>query len=354
MAAVSMHAMAAVLSAGAAPRAELRSSFIVEKPAQVAAVGVRRRKSKLQEAGVQLQRHGDRRSRESKVSCSVAVVENAPKLSQPRNCSVLTGDEAVLCNLQPDADVVSAELRDSNIYLIGMMGCGKTTVGRILADALGYGFVDSDSLVEQTTGMSVADIFAQQGEAAFRDLETQAIAQLSSMGRLVVATGGGAVLRPANWEIMREGLVTWLDVPLEALASRVVAAGVNSRPILAENASGEDPYHAALKRLTSIWEKRKDLYLGAEIQVSLRDLASRINEDISGVSAPRIVNEIVHSLKDLLAARHSVCEVDNKEWCANEVVPDGLGSCVVPYGMEDKVGLEEVETTASRHMIMSS
>ena len=88
------------------------------------------------------------------------------------------------------ADLQSA-LRGTSIYLIGMMGVGKTTLGRELAHQLDYRFTDSDSLIEAVTQQSIPEIFAQQGEAAFRDIEAQVLMELSQYSRMVIATGGG-------------------------------------------------------------------------------------------------------------------------------------------------------------------
>ncbi|XP_059624382.1 shikimate kinase, chloroplastic-like isoform X2 [Cornus florida] len=125
------------------------------------------------------------------------------------------------------------------LYLVGMMGSGKTTVGRILSEALGYSFFDSDTLIEQTVGAnSVAEIFNAYGESCFRDNETEVLRKLSLMHRLVVSTGGGAVMRPINWKYMNKGISVWLDVPLEALARRIAAVGTKTRPLL-HNESGD-------------------------------------------------------------------------------------------------------------------
>ncbi|KZV25981.1 hypothetical protein F511_08926 [Dorcoceras hygrometricum] len=127
------------------------------------------------------------------------------------------------------------------IFLVGMMGSGKTTVGKVLSEGLGYSFCDCDTLIEQAAGGStVAEIFKMYGESFFRDSETEALEKLSSMHRLVVSTGGGAVIRPINWRYMQQGISVWLDVPLDALARRIAAVGTDSRPLL-EQESG-DPY----------------------------------------------------------------------------------------------------------------
>ncbi|KAL5216947.1 hypothetical protein ABZP36_008348 [Zizania latifolia] len=150
-----------------------------------------------------------------------------------------SADEALI--LKQKAEDVIPYLNERCIYLVGMMGSGKTTVGKILAEVLGYSFFDSDKLVEKAVGISsVAEIFQLHSEAFFRDNESEVLRDLSSMHRLVVATGGGAVIRPINWSYMRKGLTIWLDVPLDALARRIAKVGTASRPLLHQESG--DPY----------------------------------------------------------------------------------------------------------------
>ncbi|KAL7590240.1 hypothetical protein Lser_V15G37170 [Lactuca serriola] len=125
------------------------------------------------------------------------------------------------------------------IYLVGMMGSGKTTVGQILSEILGYSFVDSDKLIEEVVGgIAVADIFKLHGEKFFREKETEVLKKLSSMHGSVISTGGGAVVQPINWKYMQKGVTIFLDVPLETLALRIVTVGTACRPLLHDE-SGE-------------------------------------------------------------------------------------------------------------------
>lgn len=111
-------------------------------------------------------------------------------------------------------------LQFSNLVLVGMPGSGKTTVGRRIAERLRRPFVDVDELIVQRAGRSIPDIFAQDGEARFRDLETEVIEELSASHGLVVATGGGSVLRERNRALLRRnGLIIWLNRPLSDLPS---------------------------------------------------------------------------------------------------------------------------------------
>lgn len=107
----------------------------------------------------------------------------------------------------------------SSLVLIGMPGCGKTRIGQLAAQLLGKRFVDMDDEVVRRAGMTIPELFAVRGEAAFRDLESQVAAELGAQGGLVVATGGGAVLRGENVRALRQnGVLVYLDRPLEQLA----------------------------------------------------------------------------------------------------------------------------------------
>jgi len=107
------------------------------------------------------------------------------------------------------------------IFLIGMMGAGKTTVGRLLAQALHYTFVDCDAELERRAGVRIATMFAVEGEAGFREREAQLLDELTAQSGVVLATGGGVVLRPDNRARLRSrGLVIFLDASVAEIARR--------------------------------------------------------------------------------------------------------------------------------------
>jgi shikimate kinase len=151
-------------------------------------------------------------------------------------------------------------LQGTSLYLIGMMGSGKTTIGTLLADRLNYQFFDTDQLIEQITQQSVSQIFAESGESVFRQVETQVLAEVSSYLRKVISTGGGIVTTPENWGHLRNGVIVWLDAPIEVLKSRLESD--TTRPLLQSDTD-------LGTKLTSLLETRSALYLQADLRITI-------------------------------------------------------------------------------------
>ena len=165
-----------------------------------------------------------------------------------------------------------------SIALVGMPGCGKSTVGRHLARQLGWRFVDSDHEIERQIGGSIRTFFEQQGEAAFRELEQQMIAALTQQTEMVLATGGGAVLREANRRALKAGCkVVYLRSTPQELFRRL--RHDTQRPLLQVT----DP----LKRLRDLFHERDPLYRdAADFQI------------VTGrPSVPNLVNMILMQLE---------------------------------------------------------
>jgi len=150
-------------------------------------------------------------------------------------------------------------LKGINVYLIGMMGVGKTTVGQRLAKELGYRFVDTDVLIEQVAGQTINQIFADRGEDEFRQLEAQVLSEVSAYTNLTVATGGGIVLKQMNWSYLHQGLLIWLDAPVELLIQRL--QDDTTRPLLQTT----DPTAA----LQNLLDKRRLMYAEADLHIPI-------------------------------------------------------------------------------------
>ena len=147
---------------------------------------------------------------------------------------------------------------DRPIVLVGLMGAGKSTVGRRLAKRLGLPFVDTDTEIEEAAGATTAELFERYGETEFRDGERRLVSRLIDGTVRVIATGGGAFIDPATRQLLNERAITvWLDAPVEVLAERTGRR--DTRPLL----RGGDR-SAKLARLS---EQRQPMYAEAHIHV---------------------------------------------------------------------------------------
>jgi shikimate kinase len=167
---------------------------------------------------------------------------------------------------------MSARRKIHNLVLTGFMGSGKSSVGRLAAAHLRFRFVDTDTLIEARAGKSISVVFAQEGEAGFRERERQAVADLKNCRRTVIATGGGLVTNPANLDSLREhAMIVCLWASPDTLYERTRYAG--HRPLLKNN----DPL-ATIRRLVSEREpfyKRADVLINTE-QRSLREVTQQV------------------------------------------------------------------------------
>ncbi|KAL3678092.1 hypothetical protein R1sor_021048 [Riccia sorocarpa] len=241
-----------------------------------------------------------RRSRVGPSTRNALLDETRSRFQEETQCSELAfcEDEEFL----KESSAARAATRRHPHLLVGMMGSGKSTVGRGLAEALGYNFFDSDKLVEQAWGASVSEMFRADREQDFRNAEEDAIEWLCRLTHLVVATGGGAVIRHKNWDSMRHGITAWLDVPVDVLARRVVAVGCHSRPLLntANDASEDAAYKKALARLTSIFNERCDMYRKSDVVVSLKEIAGARSIDVESITPTMIAIKVLEEIGEKL------------------------------------------------------
>ena len=164
------------------------------------------------------------------------------------------------------------------IVLVGFMGAGKSTVGPLLARLLGWHFVDIDPLIEKAAGLSVAEIFAQRGEAFFRGEERRVAEDLAREERLVVAAGGGAFAHPETREALQRGaVVVWLRCDLDTILGRIPPDG--SRPLAANR-----------ERIQALFAERESSYRLADMTVDAKtggpdEVARRIARAVSGGGA---------------------------------------------------------------------
>ncbi len=171
-----------------------------------------------------------------------------------------------------------AYLVKKTIVLVGMMGAGKTAVGQALARALSVPFLDSDDEIRRAANMEIAEIFARDGEAFFRDREAEVIARLLESERCVLSTGGGAFLSERNRQaVSRAGVSVWLDAPLDLLWERV--RHKDTRPLLRT----PDPRAT----LAALYEARVPVYALADLSVKAR----------AEYSIARMAEEVIAALK---------------------------------------------------------
>jgi shikimate kinase len=157
-----------------------------------------------------------------------------------------------------------------NIYLVGFMGSGKSTVGKILAEKLNMNFIDIDKLIEEKEGRKIKDIFEQKGESYFRELERKQIEAIVNQKGLVVSTGGGLGANLDNMNLMKKnGDVVWLDVSLNTVLDRL--KNDQDRPLLKQ----------PTEKIKQLFEERKNVYRLANIRINAdKKTPSQIVEEI--------------------------------------------------------------------------
>ena len=164
--------------------------------------------------------------------------------------------------VQATPKTLKEKLGGRNIFLIGMMGSGKSQTGPVLAKMINYAFVDTDDVIEKASKQSISSIFEKDGEKVFRDVEKKVLKEISQHHSLVIATGGGLVTLPENWGILHQGIVIWLDLDLKRSIKRL-ESDKKQRPLLI----GDD----LADTFSQIYESRKPMYLESDLRIEVED-----------------------------------------------------------------------------------
>tara|TARA_Y100000766_G_scaffold265158_1_gene258515 strand:- start:230 stop:787 length:558 start_codon:yes stop_codon:yes gene_type:complete len=151
-------------------------------------------------------------------------------------------------------------IKGRSIFLIGMMACGKSKTGPKLSELLRYKYVDLDKLIETIVKKKIYQMFEDDGEEEFRELETNCLKETIKIPSLVVSTGGGIVTKAENWGVLRQGIIIWIDTKPEVAIERL-KKNIDSRPLL----QGEDLNNLYMR----IFQSRKNLYSQADLRVEV-------------------------------------------------------------------------------------
>ena len=179
-----------------------------------------------------------------------------------------------------EAEELRQAIGTRSIVMVGLMGCGKSSVGRRLANAIDVPFVDADDEIEKAAGKTITDIFADYGEAHFRDRESRIIERILNDGPQVLATGGGAFMRADTRQFISDaGLSVWLKAELPVLMNRVLRR--DNRPLLKEG----DPE----AKMKALMQERYPVYAKADITVESRNTSHDV-----------VVREIIRELRQRL------------------------------------------------------
>ena len=187
-------------------------------------------------------------------------------------------------SIAQETEIVAANLAGRSLVLVGLMGAGKSTVGRRLAQRLNMNFVDADAAIEEAAGMSIPEIFASHGEAYFREGERRVITRILEDGQQVLATGGGAFMNEqTRASIAAHGISVWLKANLPLLMKRVSRRA--NRPLLLN----DDPESVMRK----LMDTRYPVYATSNVVIESRDVSHNV-----------IVNDVIRALSAYLDPTH--------------------------------------------------
>ena len=193
---------------------------------------------------------------------------------------------------QTTQKTLTEKLGGRNIFLIGMMGSGKSQTGPNLAKLLNYAFVDTDEVIEKASKQSISTIFEKEGEAAFRDIEKQVLKEISQHHSLVIATGGGLITLPENWGILHQGIVIWLDLDVKRSIKRL-ESDHQKRPLLIKD--------DLFKTFSQIYENRKPMYAESDLRIIVEE---QTPYEVATMIAERLPSILINP--ETQAERHTI------------------------------------------------
>ena len=230
--------------------------------------------------------------------------KNPSLLEQPANDGGDGGGSSGASLLKVDpARLLSPRLQGCNLYLIGMMGSGKSAVGDALARRMGtYNFLDTDTILERVTGMSIPQIFESEGEGAFRDAEAQVLDTVHAHVRCVISTGGGLVLRNSNWSKLQTGIVIYLNVTPEIIYERIKHN--TDRPLLVQSSN-------PLTTLIELTNERKEKYEQADVTI---DITADMNVQDTADKCIRVLHDFIDDNPPAWKKAKAKARADGLNW----------------------------------------
>nr|XP_043632408.1 probable inactive shikimate kinase like 1, chloroplastic [Erigeron canadensis] len=243
---------------------------------------------------------------------SPSLSNNNTRKRLTTSCSLLeddvTGSAVQTMEIDPVLAVkkkameVAPGLKGTSLYLVGFNSTIKTRLGKLLADALRYYYFDSDSLVvEAAGGEAMAKQLLDTDKAGFRESETEVLRQLSSMGRLIVSAGDGAVQSSTNLSLLRHGISIWVDVPLDMVAKEIVEDDVQ---LIGTDISPSASHSEVVSQLATIYAELQEAFEIADATISLEKVAGLQGyEDVEAVSPEDMGLEVLTQLEKLMRVK---------------------------------------------------
>ncbi|XP_030953498.1 probable inactive shikimate kinase like 1, chloroplastic isoform X3 [Quercus lobata] len=222
----------------------------------------------------------------------------SPSHTQSLSTTCSVANDSTLILIQKKAMDIAPDLKGTSIFLVGMKSSIKTSLGKLLAGVLRYYYFDSDGLVEEAAGgESAAKSLKESDEKAFCESETEVLKQLSSMGRLVICAGNGAVQSSTNLAFLRHGISICVDVPLDMVAREVIK---DQSQLSDSEIYTSEAYSEVLTQLIALHEEMRGGYGTADATVSLQKAATQLGyDDMDAVTIEDMTLEVLKEIEKL-------------------------------------------------------